>query len=326
MVRRPDRDATTHHYFELPRWLADAPHTAAQTFLVVREAIRRALFEESLAMHAAAIAFYGLLSFGPVMLVLLAIGGLVLSGSESLMEQIQEGLALLFPAAQDALVHQLTSFVSRSKVFGLVGMLGLLWSGSRVFASLDISLNEIWRVRNTRPYWKHRLLAIALVPMLLLAFLGSLAVSAFYSLIVGARVPSLGIVAHDLPIIGDLVSYVLPLLLSWFFFFLLYWFLPARKIPPRSAWIGAAVAAILWGLAKLGFDVYLKNFGRMDTVYGTAAGIIIVMLWFYYTAFTFLVGAVVGASDMDRRQTLSARRRVSGAGRARRPRKLKENE
>jgi len=276
-------------------------------------------------MHAAAIAFYGLLSFGPVILVLLAISGVVLSGSDSLMEEIQEGLVLLFPAAQDELVHQLTSFVSRSKVFGIVGMLGLLWSGSRVFASLDISLNEIWRVRNTRPYWKHRLLAIALVPLLLLAFLGSLAATSFYSLLVGSRLPSLGIVAHDLPILGDLVSYVLPLLLSWLFFFLLYWFLPARKIPPRSAAIGAAVAAILWGLAKLGFDVYLQNFGRMDAVYGTAAGIVIVMLWFYYTAFTFLVGAVVGASDMDRRQTLSAKRRVSGAGRARRPTKPKEN-
>jgi len=200
----------------------------------------------------------------------------------------------------------------------------LLWSGSRVFASLDISLNEIWRVRNTRPYWKHRLLAIALVPLLLLAFLGSLAATAFYTLIVGSRLPSLGVVVQDLPILGDVVSYLLPLLLSWFFFFLLYWFLPARKVPPRSAGIGAAVAAILWELAKLGFDVYLRNFGRMDTVYGTAAGIVILMLWFYYTAFTFLVGAVVGASDMDRRNTLSAKRREAGTRRARQRTKPKE--
>ena len=73
------------------------------------------------------------------------------------------------------------------------------------------------------------------------------------------------------------------------------------------------MAAALWQLAKLAFDLFLSNFGRMDTVYGTAAGIAILMLWFYYSAMTFLVGAVVGASDMDRRLTQKARRRVTRA-------------
>jgi membrane protein len=296
-------------YFELPHWLSDAPHAAAQTFLVVREAIRRVLFEESLTMHAAAIAFYGLLSFGPVILVVLATGGLFLSGQADLMETIKENLTVVFPAAHKELVDQLTSFVAKSKVFGLVGVVGLLWSGSRVFASLDTSLNDVWRVAQTRPYWKHRLLAMGLVPLLLLLFMSSMAITSIYSLVMGSQWASNSGIA-ELPLIADVVRYVIPPLLSWAIFFGLYWFLPARPVPARSALIGSAVAAALWELAKLVFDIFLRNFGRMDTVYGTAAGIVILMLWFYYSAMTFLVGAVVGASDMDRRITQSAQRRV----------------
>jgi membrane protein len=260
-------------------------------------------------MHAAAIAFYGLLSFGPVILVVLAIGGLVLSGQADLMATIKENLTVLFPAAHNELLDQLTSFVAKSKVFGLVGVVGLLWSGSRVFASLDISLNEVWRVAQTRPYWRHRLLAMGLVPLLLLVFMSSMAITSVYSLITGSQWASNSGLS-ELPLIADVIRYVIPPILSWAIFFGLYWFLPARRIPARSAIIGSAVAAALWELAKLIFDVFLRNFGRMDTVYGTAAGIVILMLWFYYSAMTFLVGAVVGASDMDRRITQSARRRV----------------
>ena len=299
--------------FELPQRLLDAPHLAAQMFLVTREAIRRVLFEESLAMHAAAIAFYGLLSFGPLMIVLLAIAGLVISESATLMDSLRDILAVLFPVAHHTLVDQLTSFVSRSRVFGLVGIVGLFWSGSRVFASLDSSLNVIWRVPASRPYWKHRLLSMALVPAAVLAFLGSLAATAFYSIVVGEELPAVGLKVQNLPFLADVITYVVPLVLSCLFFFLLYWLLPARRVPRRSAIIGAAVAAVLWELSKLGFDVYLLNIGRMDKVYGAATGIVVVMLWFYYSAMTFLVGAVVGASDMARRLTQAERRELARA-------------
>jgi len=301
--------------FELPAWLLDAPHLAAQTFLVTREAIRRVLFEESLTMHAAAIAFYGLLSFGPLMIVLLAIAGLVISESAALMDSLRDSLSVLLPAAQENLVDQLTAFVSRSPVFGLVGILGLFWSGSRIFASLESSLNVIWRVPASRPYWKHRLLSMSLVPVAVVAFLGSLAATAFYSIVVGKQIPIAGLKVQDLPLLADVVTYVVPLALSCLFFFLLYWLLPARRVPRRSALIGSIVAAVLWELSKLAFDMYLSNFGRIDRVYGTAAGIAIVMLWFYYSAMTFLVGAVVGASDMDRRLTQAERRELAAEAR-----------
>lgn len=297
--------------FELPHWLLDAPHLTAQTFLVTREAIRRVLFEESLTMHAAAIAFYGLLSFGPLMIVLLAIAGLVISESTALMDSVRDSLALLLPVAQQNLVDQLTAFVSRSTVFGIVGIVGLFWSGSRIFASLESSLNAIWRVPASRPYWKHRLLSMALVPVAVAAFLGSLAATAFYSIVVRKQIPVAGLKVQDLPFLADIVTYVVPLLLSCLFFFLLYWLLPARRVPRRSALIGSIVAAVLWELSKLGFDVYLSNIGRMDKIYGAAAGIAIMMLWFYYSAMTFLVGAVVGASDMDRRLTQAERRELA---------------
>lgn len=290
-----------HRFLEIPAWIRTAPHLLAQTFVVTREAIRRVLFEESLAMQAAAIAFYGLLSFAPTVLVLLSATGLVLSSSEEVMTNLREYLSMAFPGAHDELVEQLTSFVSQSKVYGLVGVAALLWSGSRVFSSVDEALNKIWRVEEKRPFWKSRLLAISLIPALLIAFLGSMAATAFYSLVVGVKLPFIEYAVEDLPFLGDVLTYAVPLVLSLALFFMLYWSLPARDIPRRSALIGAAVSTVLWEVAKLGFDVYLRNFGRMDKIYGAAAGMAILLFWFYYSAIIFLVGAVVGASDMDRR-------------------------
>ena len=203
----------THRFFDLPPWLWEAPHAAAQTFLVVREAVRRVLFEETLAMHAAAIAFYGLLSFGPVILVILSLGGMILSSHENLQDVLRNNLALVFPAARDELLEQVTGFGAPSKVYGLLGLAGLLWSGSRVFASLDTSLNDIWRVRKTRPYWKHRLLSIGLVPLLLLLFIGLLSATSLQNLIEGTAVlTENGPIAS--PLLSDFTRHVAPPLLS----------------------------------------------------------------------------------------------------------------
>jgi len=306
MKSSPDEN---QRLFEIPAAVRNAPHVIAQTFIVIREAIHRVLFEESLAMQAAAIAFYGILSFAPLVIVLLAVAGWILSASDQTLYGIQDYLSVAFPGARQELMEQLTSFLSQSRVFGAVGIIGLFWSGSRVFASIDHALNEIWRVRRTRPYWKSRLLAIGLVPTLLIVFFASMLATAFYTLVVGVELPLIKHTVKDLPFLGDVVSYAVPLALSVLLFFLLFWLLPARKIPRRSALIGATVSAVLWEFTKVGFDVYIRNFGRMDKVYGTAAGIAILLFWFYYSAMIFLIGAVVGASDMDRRHALEVQKR-----------------
>ena len=188
MARKPPANET-HRFFDLPPWLWEAPHAAAQTFLVVREAVRRVLFEETLAMHAAAIAFWGLLFVRPR-----DPGHPVFGRHESFPVTrifrtcFATTWRLVFPSARDELLDQVTGFGAPSKVYGLLGLAGLLWSGSRVFASLDICLNEIWRVRKTRPYWRHRLLSIGLVPLLLLLFIGLLSATSLQNLIEGTAV------------------------------------------------------------------------------------------------------------------------------------------
>lgn len=275
----------------------------------MREAARRVLFEDTLAMHAAAIAFYGLLSFGPVLLVILSLGGLIFSGQENLLAALRAQLAHVFPSAHEDMLRQSTSFVSRSKVYGLLGLAGLLWSGSRVFASLDTSLNAIWRVKNKRPYWQGRLLSIGLVPLLLLLFMGLLAATSLQNLLEGAAVGS-ALGDGTFPLLPDFTRHVAPPLVSWAVLFSLFWLLPARRILVRSALIGSAVSALLWQVARLAFDVYLRNVDKMDAVYGTATGLVMLMMWFYYSAMTLLLGAVVGAADLDRRVSQSAKRTV----------------
>jgi membrane protein len=292
--------------FELPHWLKASPYLVAQFFLVTREAVRRVLFEEALSTHAAAIAFYALLSFGPLVLVVLWASSALLSESISAQQALESYIRTIIPTASDELIGQLTSLTAQSTVFGLAGIAGLLWSGSRIFSSVDTALNFIWRVRAPRSYWKGRLLSIALVPVLLVIFFASLIATGLYTRAAAVQIPFVRLSLSDLPLLGDTLAVLAPLVLSVGLFFLAYWFLPARKVPAHSALTGAVVSALLWELAKLGFDLYIRNFGRMDKLYGAAAGLAVLLLWLYYSSLTFLVGAVVGASDTDRRLTVRA--------------------
>ena len=108
------------------------------------------------------------------------------------------------------------------------------------------------------------------------------------------QVDDLGVFGELTPL-WELGAIVIPGLISFLAFLFLYWLLPNRALRPRYLWPGALVAAVGFEAVKLGFTLYLANFGNYDIVYGSLGGVIALLFWVYLSANIMLFGAEVAA-------------------------------
>jgi membrane protein len=205
-------------------------------------------------------------------------------------------LALVVPPTAYQLVIDTFNETTQASSGGkaVLGFAVALWSASVGFAAIQDSLNLVYKVRETRPYWKARGLAV-LVTILLAAiatlnlavmFVGDLAVAHTYRHI-WHRPLRIGVV------IGiRIVAWIIASGLLMLIFSTIYYYAPNLK---KKSWRwltpGAAFGIITWMLASLGFRAYLHFFNSYSVTYGSLGAVVILLMWFYITGLTLLTGA-----------------------------------
>ena len=192
----------------------------------------------------------------------------------------------------DAQLHTLaTQQRPRLLTFGLFLA---LWSASRGVDALRTALNLSYDVKESRPWWKVQLLAIAVTiatSLLMLLSIAGLALGSSAGLWLAARLHvdqfwALLWAWLRWPITAGGVMLVLALL---------YYFLPDVKQEWRYVTPGSVMGTLLWLLMTWGFSVYAENFGSYDKTYGAIGGMIVLMTWFYISGFVFILGGEVNA-------------------------------
>jgi len=186
--------------------------------------------------------------------------------------------------------------IEKKEVFGLFGILGLTWAATRIFSVMEQSLNIVWKVNRGRRYFHSKVLSVILVPASLAIVVLSLGMTSLYAFAKRMTLPFVHFRLSDAPFIANLFAILIPVFLSLLLFFLLYKFIPYRKISSFSAFIGALSSALLWEVSKNLFDIYIKNYAGVEKVYGSFGAIVILLFWIYYSAFILLIGAEVGAN------------------------------
>jgi membrane protein len=158
--------------------------------------------------------------------------------------------------------------------------------------TMERAFNSIWRVSRPRPlaqrilvYWA----ALTLGPVLIGA---SLSITSY---LVGA---SLGI-AHETPLAGTAILWLVPFVLTWAAFTLVYYFVPNRAIRPRHALIGGLVAAFVFEIMKRSFAVFVAQIPTYTLVYGAFAVVPIFLLWIYFSWVVVVIGALITALAPD---------------------------
>jgi membrane protein len=251
----------------------------------------------SLLTHAAALSFYFLLALFPLLLFLITILGFLTDSGNEMRASLFAQLSRIAPPSASALVYATIDEVAReadgSKLsFGLITA---LWVASSGVAALGDSLNAMYGVKESRPYWRARLSSIGLTMALVV-----LIVSALMLMLYGGEI---GEVAANyfnqgsrFLTLWSVLQVPIALFFVLFSFALIYYYAP-NVYDQKWYWItpGSIAGVLLWLLASLLFRVYLRHFDSYSLTYGSLGAVVVLSLWFYLTGIAILLGGKVNA-------------------------------
>jgi len=245
---------------------------------------------------AAALAYYGMFSFAPVIYVALSIAGIFIDQFTAA-NQLYARFAEVFGAERAAQIQDLVSAVaisdnSGSLIISIVSFLALFFAASGLFFQLDHALNQVWRVpppkkNHAKDMIYKRFLAFVMVIgislLLVAATLINLIVTWFGHLI------GLFIDTGSLPLVW---TWIATFTLITFSFGLIYKLIPDVKLKWSDVWPGAVIAALLIMLAST-LAAFIVKSGSLGSALQTAGTFALLLMIIYYIAQIFLLGAVI---------------------------------
>jgi membrane protein len=248
--------------------------------------------EDDALSRGAAIAFYTVTSIAPVLLIVVAIAGLAF-GRDAAQNAISEELGgLMGQQTADVLQAAVASAAGQSSgvLATLVGVGTLIATASGVFGEMQTALNAIWKTK-APAMSVSRLLQARAVSLGLVAALGFLLI---VSLAVSAGLTAFGDYLDAILPVGKLIlpllNFTVSLLLLAILFAAIYKVLPDRRLQWRDVIVGAVVTAVLFTIGKTLIGWYLGS-SAVASSYGAAGGLIVLLLWVYYSVQIFLLGA-----------------------------------
>ena len=244
--------------------------------------------------YAAQLAYYFLFSLFPFFIFLAAL--LAYIPIPNLMDQIMALLGQFLPGAvldmvKDNVIELVTQ--PRGGLLSL-GIVLALWTAASAMAAMTDSLNRAYGVKEGRPFWRVRVVAV-----LLTIGLAALMLSSMVLLIFGSELGSLIAWKIGLGTAFDAAWLVLrwPIIVFLMMFgaALIYYFAP--DVEQEWRWItpGAVFAVLAWIVMSLIFAWYVDNFGNYSVTYGSIGAVIILLTWMYFTGFFLLVGGEINA-------------------------------
>lgn len=258
---------------------------------------------------AAALAFSFFVCIIPLVLIIFSIIGNILAFT-TIENKISLFIDNIIPYKEYAeftrkiIFQRIAEFEIFRNVAGYVGVLGLLFAGSSLFSSMKTILNTVFQFRAEKNPIIGKLKDFGVVIFVLLFFL-----------IATTILPGLEIIINFWEKIEFLkflkLSAILKFLFSlgsvfifFSFLFLLYYFVPSKRIPKRVAVVSSFVATALWEIAIQFFGYYISNFNTLGRIYGTYILMVVVAFWIYYSSAIFIVGAEVGDLYWQRKKVL----------------------
>ena len=223
-----------------------------------------------------------------------AVGVAVLSSApffEDLMSKVKVFLLLnLMPEIAGRIITvYMEEFSANAAKLTTVGVALVVGLAVALMLIMDRSLNAIWRVSRSRPYW------ISIVGYMALIVTGPILIAVSVS--VTTYIMSLAVgMSGAWATLHSILQRLVPVSMSTVAFFLIYRIIPHRAVPWRHALVGAGVAALLFEVAKELFRVYVSYAPTYNVVYGAFAAVPVFLIWIYLSWLVILFGAELTAS------------------------------
>lgn len=237
---------------------------------VTRRTIANFLNQEGI-QWAGAVAFYLILSIPPLLIAGFSVA-VVIVGEDTARTYLTDQIVQFLPAEEQVIRDVVGQTIGARGAASLVALAFLLFSGSRVFASLIAAINVMWSELPEPGFLRRQL-----TRLVMLVTVGALFATA------GAIDLVVGVWGEELPLPAVLLillrTQVLPALLAFSALLLLYRLVPRRAATWRTALVGALVGTILLRVAQAVFTAYLVTFGGFESAYGPIASAAVLMTW-----------------------------------------------
>lgn len=275
------------------------------------ERVWKEIYEGTLLTHAAALSFYFLLALFPLLLFLVTMLGFFATAGTHLRADLLAALSRIVPFSASSLIYTTVDEIGQNADGSKLsfGILTALWVASSGMAAISDSLNAMYGVKESRPWWKVRAAAVALTIALAVLIISALLIILYGGEIgevcanyfnQGSRFTTLWILLQ----VPVMIAFVL------LTFAVIYYFAP-NLYEQKWYWItpGSLIGVGLWLLVSFLFRIYLRYFDSYSITYGSLGAVIVLMLWFYLTGVAILLGGKINAEI----ENAAANAGISGA-------------
>ncbi|WP_084112831.1 YihY/virulence factor BrkB family protein [Belnapia moabensis] len=263
-----------------------------RVWVLLRATVEGYIEDEALS-RGAAIAYYTVFSIAPLLVIATAIAGLFFGEDAvrgAISEQLRGLLGRTGAETVEAMVRGADDITSGT-IATVIGVVTLLLTASGVFGELQSALNAIWRATPREGGAVTRLMRAKLASLGLVAATGFLLlVSLIASTVISALMTWFRDQLPEMLMLLGAANFVISFLMVAVLFAAIYKILPDREIGWRDVAIGALVTAFLFTVGKTLIGWYVGS-SHVATSYGAAGALMVVLLWVYYSAQVFLLGA-----------------------------------
>jgi membrane protein len=250
--------------------------------------------EDHVSAFAGNLTYKTLFAIFPFFTFLLSLLGLF--NATSLVNDMIDYLSGVMPGSATAFIKDQLLSITKSQAesaFTLGAIISIalaLWGVSGAFRSIMEAMNVMYEVEEDRPFWKVYGLSILMSLAVVILMVSAFGIVIFGGSIGGGLAGAIGL-DRVFQTVWSIVQWPIVACIVLFTFALIYFFAPAAK--QKFAWIspGSVLAFVFWLVFSLLFSFYVGASGSYSATYGSLAGVIILMLYVYYSAFIMLVGA-----------------------------------
>jgi membrane protein len=277
------------------------------------------ILDDNLLSRAAELGFYFLFALFPTLVSASSLLGLAARHASDLYASLLQYFALVVPPTAYGIVIQTFNQTAIASTRGKItlGFVAAVWSASVGFSAIQDGMNAVYRVKETRPYWKAR--GSAILVTLMLSVLVTLNLAVLLGGDFGAKYLHARFWHHSLgnttAFLLHTIAFIIACALLLLQLSLIYYYAPDLK---QKRWHltspGAVIALLGWLVASVGFKIYLHFSNSYTVTYGSLGAVIVLLTWFYITGLMILVGAeinseiqaVVTAKEIEARKGLDS--------------------
>jgi membrane protein len=242
----------------------------------------------------AALSYYTLFSVAPLLVIVIALAAVLFGQDAAQAAILEQARALLGPEGARAIESMLASAQSKPQhglIASAASVVALLIGATSVFSELETDLNRIWGVANKRKpglwsFLRGRVLSFGVI--LALGFL------VMVSLVMSAALAAWGKYWSswfgDFHLLLEGANLALSFVVTAVLFALIYKLMPMVHVRWRDVWIGSAVTAALFMVGKSLIGLYIGK-SAIASAYGAGGALVALLVWVYYSAQIFLLGA-----------------------------------